>query len=96
MGFLNIFSKTPSETKLERLPSGSFTLDRNGRVIASTLPASFPEELRKQIGGTVLEAFISAREAKLPLTELHAHFGGLKLTAKEQRGGAMIMLAPAR
>ena len=43
-----------------------------------------------------MEAMVSAREANLPVTELVVHFSALKITAKEQRGGVMIFLAPAR
>jgi len=97
MGFLSLFSKTPAaEAKIDRLPSGSFTLDRTGKVIVSTLPGSFPESIVTDIGALVLETFTSARAAKITLHEFQIHYGGLKLTAKEQRGGAMILLAPAR
>ena len=50
----------------------------------------------REIGKTVMETINSAREANLPLAELVIHFSGLKITAKEQRGGAMIFLAPVR
>ena len=50
----------------------------------------------REIGNVVVEAMVSAREANLPVTELVIHYSGLKITAKEQRGGAMIFLAPVR
>ena len=34
--------------------------------------------------------------ANLPVTELAIHYSALKITAKEQRGGVMIFLAPVR
>ena len=47
MGLLNLFAR-PAPT-LMRLPSGSFTVDRDGRVLTSTLPSSFPASLVKDI-----------------------------------------------
>jgi len=94
MGFLSLFSKAPEAAKIERLPSGSFTIDRSGHVVTSTLPGSFPEVRVKLIGETVLKVFRSAQDQGLPLKEMFIHFAGLKLTARELRGGAIIFLAP--
>jgi hypothetical protein len=97
MGFLGFGSKSSvaaDRPALIRLPSGSFTIDPTGRLVASTLPRSFPEALVREIGAVVLATFQSAREAQLPLAELVAHFSSLKLTARELRGGAIIFLAP--
>jgi hypothetical protein len=77
-----------------RLPTGSFTLDREGRVIISTVTQSFPDTLLKEIGDQVLATFRSAQEAQLPLSELIVHFSSLTLTARELRGGAIIFLSP--
>jgi len=92
MGFLTLFSK-PAPTLL-KLPSGSFTVDREGAVIVGTLPSSFPDNLVHEIANQVLAAFRDATEAQLPLSELVIHYASLKITAKELRGGAMIFLAP--
>ncbi|NBV23028.1 MAG: hypothetical protein EBS05_14060 [Proteobacteria bacterium] len=96
MGLLDFFSGKKDAPALDRLPSGSFTVDRDGKVLTSTLPSGFPEATLRDIGRAVVEAMVSAREANLPVTELVIHFSGLKITAKEQRGGAMIFLAPIR
>lgn len=100
MGFLsNLFKKKKTEreaAKIDRLPSGSFTVDANARVLTSTLPQSFPEVVVKDIGDAVMKSFQDARSANLPFTEIQFHFGSLKITAKEQRSGAMIFLAPIR
>jgi len=79
---------------LIRLPSGSLTIDANGRVAVSTLPRTFPESLVKQISETVLATFRTAREAHQPVGALVAEYATLKLTAREMRGGAIIFLAP--
>jgi len=92
MGLLTLFSKAAPE--LLRIPSGSFTVDREGAVIVGTLPSTFPDELVHDISQQVLGAFREAGEAQLPLTELIVHYPSLKITAKELRGGAIIFLTP--
>lgn len=96
MGLLDFFSSKKSAPAIERLPSGSFTVDRDGKILTSTLPQGFSEASVREIGNVVVEAMVSAREANLPVTEMVIHYSGLKITAKEQRGGAMIFLAPVR
>jgi hypothetical protein len=76
------------------LPAGSFTLDRDGRVMTSTLPQSFPSEYTKAIGDRVLASFRIAKKAQIPLSEIIVQFSALKLLAKELRGGAIIFLMP--
>jgi len=97
MGFLSFRSK-PKEAEvtsaLVRLPSGSCTVDPSGRIVASTLPRSFPDALLKEITTAVLATFQAAHEAQMPLAEMVADYSALKLTARELRGGAIIFLAP--
>ena len=97
MGFLN-FRSRPKEAEtastLVRLPSGSCTVDPSGRVVASTLPGSFPVPRVKEITASVLATFQAAREAQIPLTEIVVDYASLRLTARELRGGAIIFLAP--
>ena len=92
MGILSFFSKPPPT--LMRLPSGSFTVDREGTVLSGTLPSSFPAELVRVIAGEVLSAFQGAAAAQLPLAELVITYPSLKISARELRGGAIIFLAP--
>jgi hypothetical protein len=93
MGLLNIFSKTDMPG-LSRLPSGSFTMDRDGEIIISTVSSSFPAETVQDIGRQILDTFRQAQEAHLPLSELIIHFGGFKVVARELRGGAIVFLNP--
>ena len=93
MGFLNLFSRTTT-LNLVRLPNGSFTVDPNGNVLASTLPNTFPLAVAQAIGKQVLQAFQSAQAAQLPLREFVAEYSSLKLTARALRGGALIFLVP--
>ena len=96
MGILNLITGRGSRSgaNLVRLPTGSFTLDPTGRIVASTLPRSFPAAQVREIGDLVLSTFQLARQASIPLSELIADFAALKLTARELRGGAIIFLAP--
>jgi len=97
MGILNLLSKRNAPggaPTLVRLPTGSFTVDPTGKVVASTLPQSFPAAQVRRMGDQVLATFRSAREANIPLTELIVDYAALKLTARELRGGAIIFLAP--
>lgn len=93
MGLLSFLFK-PSRDRLLALPSGSFTLDRSGRIMTSTLPQSFPEERMREIGDHVLAAFRAARQANIPLAEVIVHYATLKILARELRGGAIIFLMP--
>ena len=92
MGLLNLFSRAPAQ--LLPLPNGSFTVDGDGRVLASTLPNSYPAEFAADIATEILAAFRSARAARLPLGEVTIRYSSLKLTARELRGGAIIFLTP--
>jgi len=92
MGLLNLFAK-PAPMLLT-LRSGSFTVDREGAVLMSTLPSSFPASLVKDIARHVRAAFGEAAAAQLPLAELVINYPSLKITARELRGGAIIYLAP--
>lgn len=93
MGLLTLFSKQPAPTVL-RLPSGSFTVDRDGRVLTGTLPSSFPAELVGRIARNVRAAFSEAAAAQLPLAELVIHYPSFKISARELRGGAIVYLSP--
>lgn len=94
MGLLNIFSKSDEQPKLEKLPSGSFTMDRTGKIVASTLPGSYPEASVQAIGSLLLSIFQSAQKVNIPLREISLNYAAVKIKAKELRGGAMIFLTP--
>jgi hypothetical protein len=94
MDFLkSIFNREAASAPLP-LPSGSFTIDRTGRMVSSTLSNIFPEKLALEIGRAVIETFRKAQAAEVVLTELTVNFASLKLTARELRGGAIVFLAP--
>lgn len=93
MGFLNKLFK-PAARGPAPLPSGSFTVDRNGEILSSTISSSFSPERLREISTTVLAAFQDAKQAGLALSELVLSFGALSIKAREMRGGAMIFLSP--
>ena len=94
MGILNNIFAKKLVPKLTRLPSGSFTADAAGRILASTLPHSFPQDQLMEIGAVILSIFKDAETAALPLSELEVRYGGFKITARSLRGGAIIFLKP--
>jgi hypothetical protein len=79
---------------LRELPSGSFTIDREGHILTSTLPQSFPLEILREIGAPVLAAFQSARHAQLPLAEIIIQYPALNIMARDLAGGALVFLMP--
>ncbi len=92
MGFLrNIFK---SRAGVQSLPSGSVTVDRDGRIVTSTVSSAYSQSLLREIGGNVVGLFREAREAQMPLAELSLQFGSLHITARELRGGTIIFLLP--
>jgi hypothetical protein len=92
MGILKLFSR--SAPQLMRLPSGSFTVDRDGRVLVSTLSSNFPGDWINDMARTILQTFREAHAAQLPLDELIIRYGSLKISAREMRGGAIVFLSP--
>jgi hypothetical protein len=92
MGLLNLFSKSGAE--VQRLPSGSLTVDPAGKIVMTTVSSTYPRELLQEIAREVLTIFREARDVALPLSELQIHFASLQITAREMRGGAIIFLAP--
>ena len=78
----------------QRLPSGTFTVDRAGRVVISTLSSAFPAALVRELGQQITTTFHEAQKADVPLAELVIRYSSLKVTARELRGGAIVFLSP--
>ena len=93
MGLLDLFSRS-SRKALVHLPSGSFTMDREGKIMTSTLPQSFPQHFILEIGKQVLTCFRGAEKSQIPLSEVVLQFSALKILARELRGGAIVFLMP--
>lgn len=91
MGFLSFKA---DNTKLRKLPTGSFTVDSNGTIVTSTVPTSFPVEEIRRTGQHVLQAFRRGHQAGYPFAELIIHYAAFKLSARELRGGAIVFFSP--
>ena len=94
MGFVTQFFIKPRKPALVRQPSGSFTIDRDGKVMTSTLPRSFLPANMQSIAKRVLASFAAARKAEIKIAELSVEFAEIKLVARDMRGGAIIYLEP--
>lgn len=93
MDFLKFFSREAPSAPIP-LPSGSFTIDRTGRIVSSTVSNYFPEKHTMEIGRVVIETFRRAQTAEVVLTEITLNFAAIKVTARELRGGAIVFFAP--
>ena len=92
MGILNWLSISGPDFKKQ--PAGSFTVDRHGNVLTTTVGPAFSKRLLGDIGSEVLSLFRAAREAQMPLNGLDLNFGVLHITAREMQGGAIVFLSP--
>ena len=86
--------KRRTQRKLGKIPSGTFSLDLEGRIISSTLPQWFPASEMRDIGECVLAFFRKAQQAQMPLQELNVYYPSLRVTARNLRSGALIFLLP--
>ena len=93
MGILSFF-KSPKLQTPAPLPNGSFTVDRTGEILSSTVSSSIPPQSLKRMGALVLKTFREAQPHELSFQELTVNFAGITLCAKELRGGAIIFLSP--
>jgi hypothetical protein len=94
MGILNWFDKPAPD--VQKLAAGSFTVDRHGNVLTTTVGSAYPQWLLDDTAREVLSLFRGAREAQMPLTGLELHYAGLNITAREMQGGAIIFVAPQK
>jgi hypothetical protein len=92
MGLLNWFSS--ARPAIQRLPSGSFTVDRHGNVMTATVASAFPRGTLADIAREVLALFREARASQMPLAEISLQFASLHITARDLQGGAIIFLSP--
>jgi len=92
MGFLKrLFG---GHASVQQLPAGTVTVDKQGHIVTSTVSATYPQTLLQLIGRDVLDLFREARAAQMPLSEIGLHYGSLRITARELRGGAIIFMFP--
>jgi len=94
MGVLKPFVRTTIPIEAGRMPSGCFAIHREGSIICNTLPQWFPTRSAEEIGHAVINAFRIASETNVTLNELSIRYSGLKILARDLRGGALIFLVP--
>jgi hypothetical protein len=94
MGLLNLFKSRDTAAAPAPLPSGSFTVDRAGEILTSTIPSNFPASSLKQISSLVLKTFREAQDNQFACSEIVLNFGAMNMKARELRGGAIIFLSP--
>ena len=82
------------QASVQQLPTGTITVDRHGHIVTSTVNSAVPASQLQIIARDILELFREARTAQMPLSEVSLHFGSLRITARELRGGAIIFLFP--
>ena len=92
MGLLKFFSR--SGPAVQKLPSGSFTVDREGNIVTTTVASSYPRDLLEEIAKEILRLFRDSRAAQISANELTLHFASFQITARELRGGAIVFLSP--
>jgi hypothetical protein len=92
MGILKWFSDT--RPAIRRLPTGCFTVDRQGNVMTFTVSSAFPRGTLADIAREVLTLFREARASQMPLAEISLQFASLHITARDLQGGAIIFLSP--
>lgn len=92
MGFL----KRSKAAAIEPLcmPTGCFTMDAGGAVVASTMPSDFPRKTLEAVGEALVRTLREADTAGLGLTEFSVHFGSLRLSARDLHGGTLVFINP--
>jgi len=93
MGLLNLFKSSKIEGR-SPLPSGSYTVDRDGKVVTRTIASSVSIQALEQISAEVLKTFRDAKQAELHIAEFTINTGVMNIKARELRGGAMIFVSP--
>jgi hypothetical protein len=88
MGLLNFLK--PEASSPAPLPTGSFTVDKGGRITTSTVPRHFGEENLQAVAQAVLQMFQKAQEAGIPPGEITFQYTGVKMRATSMRGGAIV------
>ena len=94
MGLLDLFKINAKSQGPPPLPSGSYTVDREGKVVTSTISSAVPGETLEQISAQILQTFRDAKQSELNIAEFSLSMGAMNIKARELRGGAIIFLAP--
>jgi hypothetical protein len=93
MSFITQFFIKPTKPSLVKVPSGSFTVSREGKVMTSTLPQAFAKAHVHVISEHILTAFRLATVAEIPVTELVISYANLKVVARDLRNTVVVFIA---
>ena len=93
MGLLSFF-KAPATQAPPPLPNGSYTVDRGGKVVTSTISSAVTVQTLELISAQVLQIFKDAKQAQLNISEFSISMDAMNIKARELRGGAIIFLSP--
>ena len=69
-------------------------MDRDGKVVTSTISSAVAGETLEQISAQVLQTFRDAKLAEMNMTEFSITMGAMNIKARELRGGAIIFVSP--
>ena len=94
MGLLNLFKSGKPDGGPPPLPSGSYTVDRDGKIVTRTIASTVSGAALEQLSSQVLRTFKEAKDAQLHITEFTINTGVMNIKARELRGGAIIFLSP--
>ena len=87
-------SKSSSPETLAQLPAGSFSVDSSGEILVGTVPSDWLNRHGPPLARVLVSTFAAAEAQACPLAEIVVRFAGLKVTARNLRGGALVFLAP--
>jgi len=93
MGVLKTFARTALPIDGE-LPSGCYSVHREGGIVASTLPSWISEDLALEIAGVAMTIIQSSQQTNLGVSEIKIVYSGYQITACDLRGGILIFLLP--
>jgi|GEM_PF-572942 len=94
MGILRSYARTPAPVSTENIPSGCFSVHREGGIVVSTLPSDVPEDMILEIAGVAIGAIQASQQTNLGVTEVIIRYSGCRITACDLRGGVLVFIHP--
>ncbi len=91
---MGLLSKKKKPLEIHALPAGCITIDRNGTIVATTIPQTVPAAKLQHIAQVVSQALHGARAINMSLTEMQVDYPALKIVVRELKGGAILFLTP--
>lgn len=76
------------------IPRGAFTYDSAGGILVGSVPQAWMEEFGPMLVKTLRKAFGVAAEKGLILNEIALYYAGVRIVARDLRGGGIVYLLP--